>query len=145
LAQAEHHLALVSARNLVHALELAPRSRVKVDDTLRAEIIEGRDLSEHWRENMPVFNVTPRLATPRYRSGKDFAARNPKRGPYWWLGWSNKTGAQLLPNVSAPKLHELLDAVEAEVLADDAALARFLPPRKPSPWLHENGEWWPKP
>jgi len=41
-------------------------------------------------------------------------------------------------------VHELLDAVEAEVLANDPALVRLVPPRAPSPWLHEGGEWWPK-
>ena len=50
----------------------------------------------------------------------------------------------LLPNVSAPILHELLDAVEADVLAHDAALREFVPPRAPSPWIHQDGEWWPK-
>jgi hypothetical protein len=140
----EHHFALVAARNLLRALDLAPAASVSVDPTLRAELTEGRDLLEHWPENLPVFMVTPRSAQPPRSSGKDFAARNPKRGPYWWLGWSNKTGAQLLPHVSAPALHELLDAVQAEVLMNDDALRRYVPPRAPSPWLHENGEWWPK-
>lgn len=92
---------------------------------------------------MPVFNVTPRVAEPPHRSGKDFADRNPKRGPYSWLGWSNKTGAMLLPHVPAPALHEFLDAVEAEVLRDDETLSSYVPARAPSPWLHDDGEWWP--
>jgi hypothetical protein len=143
-AEIEHHFALVAARNLMQSLDLAPATSVLVDATLRAELIEGRDLHEHWPENMPVFNVTPRPAQPRYRSGKDFAARNPKRGPYSSFGWSNKTGALLLPNVSAPALHELLDGVEAEVLTSDDPLRRFVPPRATSPWLYQDGEWWPK-
>jgi hypothetical protein len=133
-----------SARNLFHALDLPSATSVPIDQTLREELTEGRDLHEHWVENMPKFNVTPRVEQPKHRTGKSFAARNPDRGPYWWLGWSNKTGAQLLPNVPAPAVHELLDAVEAEVLANDGALTRFVPPRAPSPWLHEDGEWWPK-
>lgn len=64
-AEFEHHFALVAARNLVKALELAPASRIVIDPTLRAELIEGRDLLEHWTENMPLFNVTPRPAEPR--------------------------------------------------------------------------------
>jgi hypothetical protein len=83
---------------------------------------------------MPVFNVTPRVAQPRYPSGKSFAIRNADEGPYWWLGWGAKTGALLLPHVPAPALHQLLDAVEGEVLAHDAALRDFVPPRAPSPW-----------
>jgi hypothetical protein len=143
-AAIEHHFALVAARNLFRALDLDPPMKVAVDPTLRAELIEGRDLNEHWPENMPIFNVTPRTAQPQYRTGKDFAARNPDRGPYWWLDWSNKTGARLLPNVPAPALHALLDEVEAEVLSERPELADYVPPRAPSPWLHENGEWWPK-
>src|SRR5206468_12653296 len=80
-AAIEHHFALVAARNLLRALELPPASGVSVDPTMRAELTEGRDLHEHWPENMPVFNVTPRVAQPQYRSGKDFAARNPAEGP----------------------------------------------------------------
>lgn len=143
-AQIERHFALVAARNLVRALELEPAASVPVNPTLRAELIEGRDLHEHWPENMPLFNVRPPPAQPTHRSGKDFAARNPERGPYWWLAWNDKTGALLLPHVSAPELHQLLDAVEAEVISNDDSLRRFVPPRAPSPWLHENGEWWPK-
>jgi len=99
---------------------------------------------KRWDENAPVFNVRPRTAQPPRNSGKAFAARNPDRGPYWWLGWKNKAGAMLLPHVSAPELHYLLDDVEAEVLGKDAALNRFVPPRAPSPWLRHNEEWWPK-
>ena len=144
-AAIEHHFALVAVRNLFQALDLPPASSVSVDPTLRSELIEGRDLHEHWPENMPVFNVTPRVAQPPYPSGKRFANRNPDLGPYWWLDWSARTGARLLPNVPAPALHELLDAVEAEVLSDDPGLGECVPPRAPSPWVHENGEWWAKP
>ena len=35
--------------------------------------------------------------------------------------------------------------VEAEKLTNDDSLRRFVPRRAPSPWLHENGKWWPKP
>jgi len=145
-AQIEHHFALIAARNLLRALGLDPATSVPVDPILRAELIEGRDLHEHWTENLPVFNVTPREVEPKYPSGKSFAARNPEAGnwPYWWLAWSNSTGARLLPHVSAPALHELLDAVEADVLSSDATFSEYIPPRAPSPWLHANGEWWPK-
>jgi hypothetical protein len=122
-----------------------PQQASRSNPTLRSELIEGRDLHEHWKENLPVFNVTPRSAEPKYASGKRFAKRNPDVGPYDWLAWSNKTGARLLPNVSAPALHQLLDAVETEVVGKEPTLSRFLPPRAPSPWHQEKGEWWPKP
>jgi hypothetical protein len=152
LAETEYHFALIAARHLIQAIELAPRSSVSVDSTLRAELIEGRDLHEHWLENLPVFNVVrvergkrlPGKPPPR-RSGKDFAARNPRSTPYTWFRWGSKTGPMLLPNVSAAAVHELVDAVEAGVLAADPALGRFVPARAESPWLHEDGEWWPKP
>jgi hypothetical protein len=143
-AEIEHHLALIAAHNLLQALDLAPATSVLVDATLRAELTEGRHLHEHWPDNMPVFNVRPRPAQPPRQSGKNFAGRNPDRGPYWWLGFDPKKGALLLPHVSAPTLHELLDAVEAEVLTNDDSFREYVPPRAPSPWLHENGEWWPK-
>jgi hypothetical protein len=50
-----------------------------------------------------------------------------------------------LEQPSAPDVRQLLDTVEAEVLASDSTLCRFVPPRKPSPWFHEDGDWWPKP
>jgi hypothetical protein len=83
---------------------------------------------------MPIFNVTPRPAQPRYPSGQDYAARNPRHGPYWWLGRSNKLGPYLLPHAPSAELHHVLDAVEAEVLAADPELRRFVPPRAPSHW-----------
>lgn len=142
-AAIEHHFTLVAARNLFRALDLAPASNVPVDPTLRAELTEGRNLHEHWPENMPLFNA-PTAAQQHHRSGKTFAARNPNHSPYRWLRFSHPTGAQLLPNVSAPALHQLLDAVQAEVINNDPTLSAFVPPRAASPWLHQDGEWWPK-
>lgn len=145
LAATEHHFTLIAARNLIRALELPPASSVVIDETMHDEVIEGRDLHEHWDENMPVFNAMPRRKQPPRASGRNFADRNPRHGPYDWLRWSNTTGAMLLPHVSSSAMHRLLDDVEVEVLTDDPRLSRFVPPRAPSAWLHENGEWWPKP
>lgn len=143
-AEIEHHFALVAANNLLRALDLDPETSVPVDPTVRAELREVRDLHEHWDENLGVFNVTPRPVEPKHRSGKRFAERNPDISPYDWLRFSPRTGAQLSPNVYAPVIHELLDAVDADVLDGDRSFAEFIPPRAPSPWLHEDGEWWPK-
>jgi hypothetical protein len=142
-AAVEHHFTLIAARNLIRALDLAATG-LTVEATMRAELIEGRDLHEHWDANLPVFSTTPRVTQPTHRSGKNFAARNPNRGPYWWLGWRNKSGAMLLPHVSAPALRHLLDGVEAYVLARDPLLGAFLSEPLPSPWITSNGEWWPK-
>jgi hypothetical protein len=79
-AEMEHHYTLIAARNLIRAIELPPPMAVAVDETLRAELIEGRDLHEHWVENMPIFNVTPRRGQPKYPSGKAFAKRHPEHG-----------------------------------------------------------------
>ncbi len=144
-AASERHFALIAARNLLRALDLDPANSVPVDPTLRTELIEGRDLLEHWRENMPVFRVRPRVDEPRHRSGKKFAERNPAAGPYSWLAWYSKTGPRLLPHVTAFALHDLLDAVEADVLAKNPELRSFVPPRAPSPWIQERGIWWPRP
>ena len=144
-AEAEHHFALVAAHHLFQAVDLDPPLRVSGDDAdLRAEVKQGRDLHEHWVDNMPVFNVRPRVAEPGHKSGRDFAARNPDRGPYWWLGFDPMKGPLLMPHVPAAAVHQLLDAVEAEVLASDPGVNRFLLPRAQSPWFHQDGEWWPK-
>jgi hypothetical protein len=144
-AATEHHFALIAARNLLRALDLDPATSVPVDATLRDELIEGRDLHEHWPENMPVFNVRPRVKEAPYRSGKEFAARNPTDSPYFWESFNSKTGPELLPNVPAFLLHALLDAVEADVLAKRPDLHAYVPPRAPSPWIYEQDNWWPRP
>jgi hypothetical protein len=146
-AEIEHHLTLIAAHHLLVALDLDPASDVPIDPTLRAELKEGRHLHEHWTENMPVFHTASprRPPKPPRQSGKDFAARNPRHGPYWWLGWTNKTGPYLLPHAPSAELHRILDAVEAEVLAAKPELRRFLPPRAPSHWVQVDGEWWPTP
>jgi hypothetical protein len=89
-AEIEHHFALVAARHLLRALDFEPATRISIDSTLRAELIEGPHLLEHWPENLPVFLVTPRRDEPPHPSGKEFAERNPGRDPYSWLSWSSK-------------------------------------------------------
>jgi hypothetical protein len=144
-AEIEHHFVLVAAHHLLLALDLDPPSKVQVDPDLRADLTEGRHLHEHWPDNLPVFNVKPRTPQPPRRSGQSFAARNPGRSPYWWLGWDLKIGPYLMPQAPAIAVHKVVDAVEAEVLASDPALAEYVPPRAQSWWLHEGGEWWPRP
>ena len=129
-AATEHHFVLVATHHLLVALDLPPASTVAVDPRLRTALTEGRHLHEHWPQHMPVFNVNPPRSPP-VRTGKTFAARNPGRSPYWWLGFDHKDGAKLLPQASAPELHQLLDAVEAEVIASDPSLADYFPPRAP--------------
>jgi hypothetical protein len=143
-AEIEKHLALVAAVNLLRALDLSPPTAVSIEPILRAELKEGRDLVEHWPDNMPVFNVSPRVQQPPRSSGKSFAARNPRRRPYGQIDYRPETGVWLLPNVSAQALHRLLDDVEAEVLSKNDSLRRFIPPRAPSPWLREGSRWLPK-
>lgn len=127
----------------VHLFRLPAQAR-----SYECKLIEGRDLNEHWIENLPVFLVRPRSREPRYPSGKNFAERNPEAGPYWWLGWSSAERPQVLPNVSARAIHELVDRVEEAVLARDPGFRRFVPVRQLSPWLGEDAgraRWWPRP
>jgi hypothetical protein len=114
---------------------------------MRGELIGGRDLLEHWVDNLPVFRVTPRTEQPKFRSGKVFAELNPDRDPYGWFGWTSTDGPMILPNVPAQAVHELVDRVEATVMARDSGLRRFIPAREPSPWLGEDSgddRWWPR-
>jgi hypothetical protein len=144
-AEFEHHFCLIAARNLFRALDMFDPA-LGIDPTIRAELLEGRDLHEHWDQNMPVFNVRPRQQYPPRRSGKDFAQRNPNMGPYWCLTWDNITGPKLLPNVPASAVHALLDRAEARVLKGCPELAEFRLPRAESPWIEDpdrNG-WYPR-
>jgi hypothetical protein len=144
--EVERHFLLIAARNLVKAIDLMDPVP-KVDPVVRAELIETRDLVEHWTENMPVFNVTPRPRQPGYRSGKEFAARNPDHGPYCWWTWSGKRGPMVTPNVSAEQLHQLVETTITAALAIRPDMADYLPPASPSPWIErtaEIDEWWPK-
>jgi hypothetical protein len=145
-AEAEHHLLVVAARNLIGALELPPKSAIEIDRDLRDDVVEGRGALEHWKENMPGFNVrTYRAgaAQPKDKRSRAFAERNPRGRPFDWYGWTAATGALAMPHASAPDLHALVDAVEAEALSVRPELARFIPPRAPSPWRRDEHGWWP--
>jgi hypothetical protein len=145
-AHREWHFGLIAARNLIGALDLLDPP-LAVDQVMGKEIIEMRDLNEHWKDNAPVFNVRPRPRQPARPSGRAFAARNPDRGPYYWLAWDSQIGPKLTPNVPAAAVHELLDRVEAKVLNDYPGLAEFIPPPSPSPWIDhpERHSWEPRP
>jgi hypothetical protein len=144
-AEAEHHLLLVAARNMIGALDLPPKSTIEIDANLYDDIVEGRGALEHWKENMPAFNVRAHRggAEPKHPSSRAFAERNPRGGPFDWYGWTAATGALAMPHASAPDLHALVDAVEAETLSVRPELARFIPPRAPSPWRRDDHGWWP--
>lgn len=145
-AQREHHYALLSTRHVLRAVALLDPPLL-VDAELVEEIISGRDLLEHWDENQPIFNVTPRPKEPARRSGKGFAERNPGRSPYWGTGWSSKQGPLLLPRVPASAVHTLLDSALEQGLAEAPDLGPYVLERPPSAWLEQpeiNG-YWPRP
>ncbi|MBA3432470.1 MAG: hypothetical protein H0U08_00080 [Actinobacteria bacterium] len=142
-AESERHLLLIAARNMLGALDLPPVSTVEIDPTIRADIIAVRDLLEHWKENMPIFNAHPMPKVPSHGSGKGFADRYKRGGPFDAISWSNIDGATVLPSLSAQGLHEIIDAVEGEAVGAHPELAAFIPPRAPSPWRREGGEWLP--
>jgi hypothetical protein len=77
--ETEHHFALFAASHLLQALDLDPVTNVAINKTMRAELKEGRDLHEHWLDNLPVFNVSPRVRQPPRTPGREFAARNRHR------------------------------------------------------------------
>jgi hypothetical protein len=144
-AQFEHHFCLVAASHLLTSLALG-RAPVAVDPRLRAEIRQGRDLHEHWKENMPVFNVTPRRREPKHPTGQQFAAANPDRSPYFWLRWDNEVGPKLMPNVPSTNVRTLVDGAESHVLRVAPEMATFLLPRPESSWIDSPSHgWWPRP
>jgi hypothetical protein len=136
---------ILAARNLIGSLDLLDNPPA-LDATMRAEIIEVRGVNEHWKENMPVFNVEPRPAEPPHRTGKSFAARNPGRSPFGLaLNWTSKAGALVTPNVSANDLHDFVDRVQEPILSAHPELADYVPARLPSPWLRDpKWGWFPR-
>jgi hypothetical protein len=141
---ADRHFVLVAAAQLLSAMKFASFP-VRAPEPLATEIRAGRDLAEHWQDNMPIFNVHPRSETPKYPSGREFAALNPRDGPYgFW--WNSKVGPKLLPNVPAADLHVLIDRVKARVSADHPTLAEFFHEWALSPWFggdDPNDRWFP--
>jgi hypothetical protein len=139
----DRHLALVSANHMFTAMDLWP-DPVPVPKLLRDEINETRDLNEHWDDNMPVFNQHPRQETPKRRTGRSFAERNPVLGPYCWWAWDSSRGAMLTPNVAATEVRDVITAIEVATLLGQPELARFIPPAVPSPWARDaDGNWFP--
>ena len=144
-ARHEWHFLIIAARNLIGSFDLLANPPV-LDSTIRDEIIEVRGVNEHWKENMPVFNVKPPPGPPPHRTGKSFAARNPGRSPFGLaLNWNIKAGALVTPNVSASDLHGLIDRVQEPIVADHPELAEYVPARLPSPWLKDpRWGWFPR-
>ena len=142
-ARMERHFCLIAAGHLVKVLDKG-QFGIPIDQVLRAELIEGRDLQEHWHENMPIFNA--KIGQPQHRSGLDFAQRNSTGRPYSWANWSSKVGAQLLPHVAATDVHGLIDRCEEYAIRVAPNLAPFRTPRAPSPWIEtpESSGWWPR-
>lgn len=140
----ERHFLLVAAHDLLKAIDLldAPPA---VDATVRAELTEARDLVEHWVENMPHFMVSDRPGSPGYKTGKNFAARNPRAGPYNWWSWNSQRGPMVTPNVSGEQVHELVAVTINVVVSVHPDLAEAVPPVPVGPWVvTSGGGWWPK-
>ena len=146
-AEIDRHWTFIAARNLFRALATIDLG-IQVDTELQKAVIQHRDLLEHWDENMPVFNVSPRQTTPPRRSGEEYASDNPDFSPYGQIRWNNSDGPMLGSRIPAAKLHSFLDVVQEEVQAQSPSLADYIPSRIPSPWLGEEAgsdRWFPKP
>lgn len=129
----ERHFVLISATHLITAMKFAMYP-VPIDEILTVEIPAGRDLLEHWKENIPVFNMHPRSAQPKYPSGKAFAALNPRQGPYDGGAWDNQVGPKLLPNVPATALRGLVEQVKTQLVKDRPSYRKFFHDWAQSPW-----------
>ena len=119
--EAEHHFAVIAFDHMLEALKLWPNG-VKLPRIVTDEVAEVRDPATHWVENMPIFNSRPRPREPKFQTGKSFAARNRKGGPYCWWRWASDKGAMLTPNVAASDARDAIRAVQDAVLADDPEL-----------------------
>jgi hypothetical protein len=145
--ETEHHYLLVAAGQLLKGLAMLDNPPIIVE-VVAAELRETRDLNEHWEDNMPVFNVGPtRAKEPARSSGKRFADRNPRRGPYCWWAWDGVRGPLVTPNVTATQLHELVEVAIAACNAARADDPVEIPDAAPRPWhvpTKEGDLWWPK-
>jgi len=143
--ETERHLLLVALRHLVVAAGLMDQPP-SMDADVVAELREVRDLNEHWDESMPVFQAEPRAGEPQFRSGKRFAARHPRHGPYCWWAWDGALGPLVAPTVSGTQVYELVDAVVEAAEAARPDLAGTVPPAAPRPWripVAAGEMWWP--
>jgi hypothetical protein len=141
--ETERHLLLVATRNLLFSVALMDNPP-KVDPVVAKELVEVRDLNEHWDENMPVFQSSPRPRDPKFRSGKDFAGRNPQHGPYCWWAWSSQDGPRVTPNVSATQVHDLVDSTINAARITQPEMANTVEDAAPRPWHipAKAGDWW---
>jgi hypothetical protein len=145
-ARTEHHFCLIAAAHLVKTLPLLDPAFKGVPQMLRDEIVETRDLLEHWLENQPIFRQRPQPRQPPRKSGQNYAARNPARSPYLGLDWQSDLGPLLTPNVSAAEVRALVERVEAVVIKSVPDLGRFIPAHvAKSPWTQDDSGWWPRP
>jgi hypothetical protein len=143
-ASLDHHMCLVALRNLLRALDLTKNPPALPNGFASATVKSVRDLLEHWDENMPIFNVSPRSARPRHRSGQDFADTFPYTTPYSSMRWQSMQGAVLAPDLPATLVHQALDVCLEWAVAASSDLSEFIPDRMESPWTTEGGEWWPR-
>ena len=124
--ETEHHFAVVAMDHMLEALRVWTVD-VPLPPLVVQEVAEVRDLATHWKDNMPVFNMSPRPREPKHSTGKSFAARNPARGPYFWTAWTSERGPMLTPNVSGADARRAVEQVRDAVLAVDPNLTRFVP------------------
>lgn len=137
----ERHFLLIAAAQLVKALRMLDPAPV-LDPMVADELTETRDLSEHWEDNQPVFNVMQaqpdgpprRMWEPGRRSGRAFAARNPRGGPYDWWAWNGEDGPLVTPNVPATAVHDLIESAIVLVGTTHPYLVEDIPPPAPRPW-----------
>lgn len=143
----ERHFLLIAIGHLLQAIDLMDNPP-RVEPIVRSEVKEARDLNEHWVENMPVFMVTPRQRGPGYRSGKDFANRNPQAGPYNWWSWNGQDGPMVTPHVSEVQVRSLVDAALAATSGGPNDMTAYIVEAPPMRWIEPKSAddwWWPDP
>lgn len=139
--ETERHFLLIATAQLVKALKMLDQPPA-IDPTVADEVREVRDLTEHWQGNQPVFNFVEaraggpprRVQEPKYQSGKDFAERNSRAGPYCWWAWNGRDGPLVTPNVPATAVHELIETAIAAVATTHPQLVADIPPPTDRPW-----------
>lgn len=149
-AQTKRHLALVSIRHMLTALQIARDAgitTIAISEQDQDDLIGMRDLNEHWEENQAIFNRNPRGGAPTHRSGKTWAAENPSPlTPYGGIDWGSDVGPRITLNVPSAVIHDVIDEIIDKAnqwVHQGEGWADLIPKERPRAFRQTPSGWWP--
>ncbi len=125
-AEAERHLALVAAGNVATALKLPTNTATPTDADLIPTLEALRNVSEHWDQQMPYFNVQPHEGEA-HLSGRVLVGQDPQRTPFAQFARYGSDDL-LWADVPASRVRAMLDDIERQIIEQHPTLADYLSP-----------------